>query len=85
MAEQQPIEPGPSEYQLQVLHVPSGTIVSWAPGFQVERDLVAEICQRVVEKGVGIGRTQAHVIADVKEAVEETFYQIKADVTIATS
>jgi hypothetical protein len=85
MATQQPIEPGPSEYRIQVLHVPSGQLVEWAPGFQVERDLVAEVCRRAAEKGIGVLRTEAHVVADIKAAIEETFHDIKLDATRATS
>lgn len=80
-----PVEPGPSEYRLQVLHVPSGQVVQWAPGLLIEKDLVDEVCRRVAAKGVGFGKTEAHVLADVKAAVEELFFQIKVDVTRATS
>ena len=79
------IEPGPSEFRLQVLHVPTGKLVEWAPGLTIEKDFVAEICRRVQAKGVGIGRTEAHVVADVRAAVEELLFAIKMDVTRVTS
>ena len=67
-----------SEYLIQVLHKPSGTVAhSWAPGLEVEKQFETELADRVREKGVGIARTEAHVITDVVAALRELLYDLK--------
>lgn len=70
-----------SAFLLQVLHRPSGRVIAtWPPGRDEERDFIADLCQRVKDKGVGIGRTEAHVIADVRAALEEQLFALKLQV-----
>lgn len=69
-----------SEYRLQIVHRDNGLIVSWPPGLAAEKDLVDALCARVQTKGVGIGATEAHVIADVRAAFEEILVEIKREI-----
>jgi hypothetical protein len=70
-----------SLYRMQIIHKPSGTVVAeWLPGRDFEHDLVAELAHRVAAKGVGIGRTAAHVKADVMAAFRELLLDLKKKV-----
>jgi len=67
-----------SAYRVQIIHAATAEVVyRELPGEAVEADLVENICQRVRAKGVGIGRTEAHVLADVKAAIAEVLYDLK--------
>lgn len=50
------------------------------PGAKGERDLKADIGSRLLAKGVGIGKTQAHVLADFFTAFDEAMADIKSEV-----
>ena len=70
-----------SEYVIQVIHKATNKVVhSWAPGLAVEKELISELLDRVKAKGVGIARTEYHVLADVKEAIEELLHDLKSRV-----
>ena len=70
-----------SDYVIQIVHIPTGKVArSWAPGLAVEKQFVDEIIDRVQQKGVGVFRTEAHVLADVQEAITELLYDLKAQV-----
>ena len=69
-----------SEYVIQVVHEKMGKVVEWAPGLAVERQFITDLCNRVAAKGVGVGRTTAHVVADVKAALEELLHEMKSEV-----
>ncbi len=69
-----------SKYVIQVASKKTGKVYEWAPGLAAERELEDEICNRVAAKGVGIVRTTAHVIADVRAAIEELLHDLKLDV-----
>lgn len=69
-----------SNYLIQVVHRATGKVVEWAPGLEVERNLIDELVQRVVAKGVGVGRTQAHVANDVRVALKELLFDLKNQV-----
>jgi hypothetical protein len=71
----------PSDYVLQVARKTTGEVVaSWPPGRETEKDFVTAICERVDAKGVGVGHTSAHVVADVRAALEEAIFEVKAQV-----
>lgn len=70
----------PSEYVIQVVEKKTGAVVEWAPGMAVERQLIEDLCGRVASKGVGIGRTTTHVVADVHAAMVELLYALKSEV-----
>lgn len=58
-------------------------VVRWPPGRRegsAERDLITDLCDRVRAKGVGVLRTEAHVIADVEAAFKELLFDAKAGV-----
>ena len=73
-----------SDYELQVVRRGNKQVVArWPPGLDEERDLVAAVArgvrdQNVTEqilaavqaKGVGLLKTEAHVLAAVREALE---------------
>jgi len=67
-----------SDFLIQVVHRETGRVVAWAPGMDVEKDFIRELGDRVAAKGVGMGRTTEHVVADVKEACAEMLYELKA-------
>jgi hypothetical protein len=68
-----------SEYLIQVVERESGRLVSsWEPGLRVEKSLITELLQRVKDKGVGLARTEAHVLEDVRTAFEELLHDLKS-------
>lgn len=69
-----------STFIIQVIDKHTGNVVEWAPGLAVERQLVEDLCNRVASKGVGILRTTAHVVDDVKTSLEELLFELKSDV-----
>jgi len=69
-----------SDYVMQIVHKHDGTVVEWAPGLAVETEHIENLCARVKAKGVGVGRTEAHVIADVKTALREMLRELKGRV-----
>lgn len=68
-----------SLYLIRVVERDSGETVvsSWTPGSVVEKDLIEELVQRVRDKGVGVLRTEAHVIEDVRSALRELLLDLK--------
>lgn len=74
------IEPTTSEYRIQIVAKDNMRVLAWAPGLEMERDLVEEICRRVEAKGVGAFRSSAHVIEDVRSAIQELLLDLKRQV-----
>lgn len=69
-----------SDFQIQVVHLPSKQIVSWAPGREDERDIIEQVCFRVAKESVGVFRTNKHVVSVVRAALEDTLHSLKAQV-----
>lgn len=66
-----------SDFLIQVVHKATGDVVSWAPGLEVEKEFETELLNRVRAKGVGLFRTEAHVIDDVAVALRELLFDLK--------
>lgn len=71
-----------SDYLLQIIHKHDGMVVgcAWEPGLAVEVALIDDLVARVEAKGVGVGRTEAHVLADVRAAMTELLVALKTKV-----
>lgn len=69
-----------SPYVIQVANRVDGKVAEWAPGLKVEQDLVNDIVDRCRAKGVGFLRTEAKVLAAVRDAIEESIYDLKAKI-----
>jgi hypothetical protein len=69
-----------SQFRLQIVDKAGKVTKGWQPGDRVETELVDELCARVKAKGVGLGRTEAHVLADLRLAFAELLYELKARV-----
>lgn len=69
-----------SRFIIQVVEKDGQRVVEWAPGLAVERQLVTDLCNRVAAKGVGVLRTTAHVVEDVRTSLEELLFELKSDV-----
>ena len=68
----------PSRYRLQVIDAMTGELVmGWQPGDRVELEMAADLAQRVKAKGVGVFRTEAHVLTDLRAAFGEMLYELK--------
>lgn len=68
-----------SAFQITITRV-DGKRVHLRPNAQGVRDLVEEVLRRTREKGVGVFRTEAHVLADVQAALFETLNELKSEV-----
>lgn len=71
-----------SAYQMQIVTVGTKPVVvaAWPPGATGELDLIESVAEAVRAKGVGLFRTEAHVINDVREVLRQTLYALKASV-----
>lgn len=70
-----------SRFRVQIVERESGTVVAeWIPGRLQEETFIADICQRVKAKGVGLGRTTSHVLTDVQVAIEDWLTSLKSQV-----
>lgn len=69
-----------SRYLLQIVDRQSGNVVQFEPGLQAEKDFVADCVKRVVELGVGLLKTEAHVEQDVRTGIELAILDLKAQV-----
>lgn len=71
-----------STYQMQVVERKSGrVVVAWPPGLAAEHSFVDDLVARVRAKHVGVWRTEAHVLAAVREAVEASLLALKSQVS----
>lgn len=70
----------PSAYRLQIVHAEDGRVVEWAPGLSAEIELIDNLCARVQAKGVGVGKTEAHVLADVRAAFHDLLRDLKSQI-----
>lgn len=67
-----------SPYRVQIIDVATGEVVyRELPGLTAEVELIANLQRRVLAKGVGLGRTSAHVVADVGEALTDLLSDLK--------
>lgn len=69
-----------SDYRLQVLHLPTGEIVKWKPGADVETDLVDDLCDRLKARGVGLFKTEKTVLDLVREELADVLWELKKKV-----
>lgn len=71
--------PGVSDYRLQIVHLPTGRVVTeWEPGLRVEKEFVEQIVDEVV--GVGIMRTEARVKDVVRHSILKVLRELKSRV-----
>lgn len=54
--------------------------MEFEPGRSIEKELVSDIVRRLKGKGVGLFRTTSHVELDVRSAIEEAIFELKAKV-----
>lgn len=69
-----------SRYLMQIVDRDTGDVVQFEPGTAIERDFVSDIVRKTSAKGVGLGRTTSHVVGDVRAAIEEAIFELKAQV-----
>ena len=69
-----------SSFRMQIVDTRNGKVVEFEPGLSVEVNFVDDCVTRVIAKGVGFGRTQAHVAQDVRDAIEESIHALKIKV-----
>ena len=67
----------PSDFLIQVIHKSTGEVVRWAPGLEVEKEFETELLNRVRAKGVGLFRSETHVVKDVIGALRELLFDLK--------
>jgi hypothetical protein len=69
-------------FKLQIV-TPEGDLVRFPGGGALEREFVEMCVKAILAKGVGLFRTENHVEIDVREAITETIYSLKADTRYA--
>lgn len=71
-----------SQFWLQIVSKDAPSVVlQIEPGRQAERDFVADVVTRAVAKGVGLFRTEAQVETAIREAIQESIFDLKQQIT----
>lgn len=65
---------------MQIVDTKTSEVVEFEPGLKVELDFVTDCVTRIVTKGVGLFKTQAHVETDVRKGIEEAIFALKSKV-----
>lgn len=66
-----------SDFAMRIIRKATGEYVEWAPGDPIETMVVDALIERCRNKGVGLMRTEAHVLADVRAAAEDVLLALK--------
>jgi len=66
-----------SSFLMQIVNKSNGEIVQFEPGLSVEVNFVDACVTKILEKGVGLGRTSKHVANDIRDGIEETIQELK--------
>lgn len=69
-----------SRFRLQIVDTTNAKVCEWEPGRAVEIDFVQDCITKIVSKGVGLGRTSAHVAKDIEDGINEAIFNLKAKV-----
>lgn len=69
-----------SKFLLQIVDKTSGKVVQFEPGKSVEIDLVEDCVKRILTKGVGLLKTEAHVEQDIRDGISEAIKNLKAKI-----
>lgn len=69
-----------SDFRIQIVHAADGRIVSWRPGADIEADIVNALIARLRKRGVGVFKTEATVLAAVREEFQKMLHELKARV-----
>jgi hypothetical protein len=70
----------PSRYLMQIVDRQTEEVVSFEPGQRVETNFVDDCVNRTMAKGVGVGRSSAHVERDMRDGIEEAIHDLKSKV-----
>lgn len=66
---------------MQIVDRSTDSVVEFEPGLTVEIDFIADCVRRILDKGVGVLKTQEHVAADIRSGIEEAILALKLKVT----
>ena len=70
-----------SRYRLQIIDAQTGEVViGWQPNDRVETELSEELLRRVKDRGVGLFRTEAQVLASLRQCFSDMLYELKGRV-----
>ncbi len=66
-----------SRFYMQIVDKKTGEAVQFEPGLTVEKDFVEDCVKCIVARGVGLGRTSAHVAEDIRQGIVESIRELK--------
>ena len=69
-----------SRFLMQIVDRQTGEIIQYEPGRRAEILFVEDCIERIVELGVGFGRTQKHVVTDIRAGIESAILALKAKI-----
>ena len=67
-----------SRFVLQILDKQTGTVVQYDPGSPVETEMIHNIADAAVRRGVGVFRGSGHVRQDIVDAIGEVLLNLKS-------
>lgn len=69
-------------FLLQIVDKLHNEVVQFEPGLSVEINFIDDCVTRAISKGIGLGRTSNHVAQDIRDAIEESIYELKLKVRL---
>jgi hypothetical protein len=69
-----------SQFRIAIVDRDTGRQVLLVPGGVAERDLVEDVVDAVLDRGVGFFRTEAQVEQAIRDSMREVLRKLKSDV-----
>lgn len=70
-------------FLLQIVR-PDGSVVQFPGGGPLEVEFIETATAAIVAKGVGVGKSEAHVADDIRAGLTETIYALKYNTKFVT-
>jgi len=64
-------------FKLQIVDQKGHVVVSPFAAGKLEMDLIDRCVEEIARRGVGFGKTEAHVLADVREGIKAAIQALK--------
>lgn len=69
-----------SQFLLQIVDRNSGKVIKMEPGGPVEREIVADLTKRILDKPIGVFSTKTQVARIVEDCFNELILELKKQI-----
>ena len=70
----------PSQFLLQIIDRDSDQVIKLEPGGRVEREIVADLTKRILDKPIGLFSTRTQVAKIVEDCFNELILELKKQI-----